>query len=118
MIDMGFRSWISLILGLLLTGMTVLPLFGITALSFLSGFSTYIVLAALIFLIIDGFVEEHMLKTVTLFVGLAMAILLAVPLMSATGWIPFSLPTFVLALYPYVMGLGGILLIGGAFFHG
>lgn len=113
--ELGFRGWMSLLLGGALVYMGLLPQLGVYLYPITGMVRSIIILLALIFLIIDGFGEEHALKTITLVFGLLIAIYLAIPFLNAAGWLSFSLPGYVLGFEGWIVGIGGVFLLLGAF---
>ncbi len=112
------------VFALVLFSMGIIPLlqgYGILSsnpLSFISGvFKTLILLVSAFYLSIDGFGEEHLIKYLSLFTALIIALIVFVPIMNSAGWISFILPGFIYAVESYLYVLGGIFLIIGAFIH-
>ena len=112
------------VFAIVLFSMGALPLlqgYGIISsnpLSFVSGtLKTLILLISALYLSIDGFGEEHMIKSLSLFTALIIALIVFVPIINQAGWISFTLPGFVYAIENYLFVLGGIFLIIGAFIH-
>ena len=115
MMQFGIKEWTSLLLGVLLVVFGLLPRFGIRFITLPGMVWPGVLLAALIFLIIDGFGEEHLLKTITLLSGLLVGVYLAWPMANSAGWIGFNIPTVLLSYEGYVQGICGLLLIIGSF---
>ena len=114
---LGFRGWLNLIMGMLFLGQSVLPMVGINFVS-LGRLDTYVLLVGLVLVVLDGFRKEHALKMVTLVTALLLAILMSVPLLYSAGWLPFTLPSGLMFLYPWVLAATGLLMVIGAFTRG
>ncbi|NOZ81387.1 MAG: hypothetical protein GXP63_06985 [DPANN group archaeon] len=114
MTQFGIKEGTSLLLGVLLVVFGLLPQFGIRFITLPGRVWPGVLLASLIFLIIDGFGEQHMLRTLTLLSGLLVGLYLALPMANNAGWIGFGIPTWSLLYEGYVQGLCGVLLIIGS----
>jgi hypothetical protein len=119
----GARSWISLILGIIVATLGIIPLLkqlGVIDFN-LPYIPTGIVLEILIviggvYLIIDGFQEfNDFLQWASIIVGILIIILGAVPLMNNLGIVTFELSFVPTIIYLIIEIIVGVLLIIGAF---
>ncbi len=120
------KGWISLILGLALLVLGVLPILeklgilGANPIAFVTDTLTinilqYIVAAAGLVLIIDAFMEMDSLRIWTLIVGLVVLALGLIPVLSSFGVIGFTIPFLTALIYQIIFILEGILLVIAAF---
>ncbi len=113
-----FRSVLSWVFGLFLLAYGVVPILndfgvGFQLPSFIMLLQIWILLGASIWLVIDGFMEQHFLKTITMIFALIMLVMVAVPMLNSAGWLPFGLPSFIYLIGKYVYAVSGILLLIG-----
>jgi len=121
------KGWISLVLGLILLVLGVLPLLaklgifgGVNPIAFVTNILTanilqYIVAAAGLVLIIDAFMEMDALRTWTLVIGLIVLALGLIPVLSSFGIIGFTIPFLTALIYQLIFVIEGVLLIIAAF---
>jgi len=76
-----------------------------------------IISVSVLWLAIDGFGETHMMKTLSLITAAVLAVLIGVPALNLLGLINFALPGFFLALENYLLVVGGVFLLIGAFIY-
>lgn len=72
---------------------------------------------AVLWLAIDGFGEDHIIKWLSLITALLLTIMIAVPVLNLVGWINFSLPAFVSRIENFLYVAGGVFLLIGAFIY-
>ncbi|RMF56152.1 hypothetical protein D6745_00180 [Candidatus Woesearchaeota archaeon] len=116
------KDWFTLILGLILLVLGVIPFlnkFGIVSfgLNFLPimQFVSYIISIAALWLIIEGFMEDEGVKIITIIVGLIILAIGVIPLLNSFGVISFAIPFLSVTLYNIIFILEGILLVIAAF---
>jgi hypothetical protein len=96
------KTWANLIIGFVLIGVGIIPLleyFGVISFTLpgfitsLMGIIVYYVIAAVGFwLIIDGFMEEDMMRVVTIVIALVFVAIGIIQVLSGFGIIGFSIP--------------------------
>lgn len=76
-----------------------------------------LVAVAALWLAIDGFGEEHIIKWLSLITAALLAIIIAIPVLNIMGWINFSLPSFMAKIENFLYVAGGVFLLIGAFIY-
>ena len=123
----GGKSFVGLVVGLLLTALGIIPLlqqykiisFGLP--TFLNGLLgsviMYVLAATGLYLIVQGFMEgfDSTIGKVTVVAGLVILVLGVIPLLSSFGVIAFSIPFLTLTIFRVIFVIEGILLVIGAF---
>ena len=118
-------SIFSLILGVLLTALGIIPIlssFGVIGFGlpgFLNGFVAaivvYIAAAAGVWLLVDGFLEDDSWQKITLLIGALILILAIIPILNQFGIIGFSLDFMTYQVWQYIITLEGLLMIAFPF---
>jgi len=120
------KGWISLILGLILVVLGVLPLLarfkilGANPIQFITNIlgmniAQYIVAIAGLVLIINAFMEADTLRIVSLIVGVIILAAGVIPVLNGAGVIPFNIPFLSDLVYQILFIVEGIFLVIAAF---
>lgn len=122
----GGRSLLSLVIGILLAGFGLIPLlnkwgvigFNIAFLDSITGMIIFYILAAAgLFLIIDGFMEGGFTEPwgmISIVVGFLVLVLGVIPLLNNFGVIGFSIPFLTITVYRIIFAIEGVIAIIGA----
>lgn len=120
------KGWVSLILGLVLMVLGVLPLlanFKVLAsnpIAIVSNVLTanilqYIVAIAGLVLIIDAFMEMDTIRVVSLIIGIIVLALGVIPVLNSFNIIGFTIPFLTATIYQAIFVLEGLFLVIAAF---
>ena len=121
------KGWISMIVGVILLGIGLIPLlnswgvlpFGLPGFltSLLSGIVVYVLAIGALYLIIDAFMEDvgDPIGMTTLIVGILIFALGIITLLNSFGVIGFSIPFLNEMIYNILFAIEGIFLIIAAF---
>lgn len=120
------KGWISLILGLILMGIGILPLLekfkliGANPIAPVTNILTvsilqYVVAIAGLVLIIDAFMEMDTIRVVSLIIGIIVLASGIIPVLNSFHVIGFTIPYLTVTVYHVVFIIEGIFLIIAAF---
>ncbi|MBR9675525.1 hypothetical protein GOV05_00795 [Candidatus Woesearchaeota archaeon] len=119
------KHWVSLVIGLLLTALGVIPLLSASGLigfdlpGFIGGLigslvSLFVIAGAGVYLLINSFFEDHHIFWITLITSLIVIALGSIPILYEYGKIGFTIP-YGLIIYQILFIVEGVLLIIAAF---